>query len=476
MDITSLSACELAQSIQQKGISPVEAAHAYLRRIEELNPLVNAMACLDPARVLADARNAENALMAGVTGKPLLGVPLTVKACIDVQGLRCEAGTQLRKGYRAESDAPLVARLRSAGAVILGTTSTPEMLIAYHTENRLQGQTRNPWDLNRSPGGSSGGEAAAIACGMSAGGIGSDGGGSIRVPASFCGICGLKPTPGRIPTTGHYPPSGGPFSLIGVVGPMARTVRDLQLLYEVTSGYEPGDPVSVPAPSSWDSEVGLPQALRVGFYEHDGRTSPTSDVAAAVIAAAQCLEDRGFVVESYRPEGLERVHELWCNIFVQGIAMVLSPLVKGREKDLTANTAEFLDLASSLPPLTAGELLRTLLDRDSLRFSLIEAMKRFPILLSPVAAIPAFRHHEGGWGTTHPADYLQTMTYSQYYNVLGNPAAVVPIATSSEGLPIGVQVIGRPYEEQLLFRVAAILEERFGYKAPKVEALVRPLT
>lgn len=464
MDITTLSAYELAQLIQKKEISPVEVTDAYLRKIEELNPQINAITSFDPVRAMKDAHDAENVLMARVPAKPLLGVPLTVKSSIDVQGLRCETGTRLREGHIPETDATLVRRLRNAGAIILGNTSTPEMLVAYNTENLLYGQTRNPWDLSRTPGGSSGGEAAAIACGMSAGGIGSDGGGSIRVPASFCGICGLKPTPGRVPSTGHYPPSGGPFALIGVLGPMARTVSDLQLLYEVTTGYDPLDPVSVPASPKWEPDV---TQLRVGFYQDDGYAAPTPEIAAAVLAAAQHLEDNGFAVESYRPEGLDRIHEMWSNIFVQGIAMVLSSMAKGRENDLTKNTREFLTLASTMPPLRTSDLLNTLLDRDTLRLRLSVAMEHMPILLSPVAAISAFRHEDGGWGPQYPADYLRTMSYSQYYNLLGNPAVVVPISCSNEGMPIGVQVIGRPYEEHRILRVARILEERFGYRQPK---------
>src|SRR5258708_18328140 len=169
---------------------------------------------------------------------PLLGVPITIKSCIDVAGLPCEAGSRLRAGYVAAQDATLVARLRKAGAILLGNTSTPEALMTYHTDNELQGRTNNPWDLARTPGGSSGAEAAAIAACMSAGGIGSDGGGSIRVPAHFCGICGLKPTPGRAPGTGHYPVGHGPFALIGCVGPKARTVEDLRLLFHVIAGYD----------------------------------------------------------------------------------------------------------------------------------------------------------------------------------------------------------------------------------------------
>src|SRR6266852_4415996 len=221
-----LSAREIAAQICRKVVSPVEVARAHLDRIERLNPRLNAFVDFKPETVLAQAREAEKAVLRGDELGPLHGVPVSVKSSIDVAGHHCEAGTRLRAGYIAAEDAPLVARLRAAGAVILGVTNAPELLMAWETDNLLYGRTNNPWDLTRTSGGSSGGEAAAIAAGLSSGGVGSDGGGSIRVPAHFCGICGLKPTPGRIPTTGHFAKSGGPFALIGVVGPMARQISE----------------------------------------------------------------------------------------------------------------------------------------------------------------------------------------------------------------------------------------------------------
>src|SRR5207245_872202 len=199
---------------------------------------------------------------------PLHGVPISSKSSIDVAGLRCESGTRLRAGLVPQQDAPLVARLKNAGAIVLGVTNTPELLMAWETDNLLYGRTNSPWDLDRTPGGSSGGEAAAIASGMSAGGVGSDGGGSIRVPAHFSGICGLKPTPGRIPSTGHFPPSGGPFALLGVVGPMARTVADLKVLFEVIQGPDDGDTFAAPVPLRWPTNDEL-RHLRIGYFEDD---------------------------------------------------------------------------------------------------------------------------------------------------------------------------------------------------------------
>src|SRR5438105_5005922 len=213
-DLTRLSALAMAQAVRKKEISPVELVEAHLRRIERLNPILNAFVDVDTDRALREARAAEWAVVHRAGLGPLNGVPISIKSCIDVAGLRCEVGSKLRSGYRSTQDAPLVSRLRAAGAVIVGATNTAELLMAWETDNPLHGRTNNPWDLTRTPGGSSGGEAAAIASCCSAGGVGSDGGGSIRVPAHFSGICGLKPTPGRIPATGHYPNSVGPFALL----------------------------------------------------------------------------------------------------------------------------------------------------------------------------------------------------------------------------------------------------------------------
>src|SRR5260370_13413377 len=209
--ITKFSAAEMARLIRRKQLSPVEVVEAHLERIERLNPKINAFACLNIEQARVEARRAETVLMQGVQSKPLLGVPVSIKSCIDVKGLRCEAGSHLRDGYVAAEDATLVARLKQAGAIVLGNTSTPEVLMAYHTENELQGRTNNPWDLARTPGGSSGGEAAPIAACMSAAGICTDGGASSSSPAHFSGICGLKPTPAQNTPPGQFPPCGGPF-------------------------------------------------------------------------------------------------------------------------------------------------------------------------------------------------------------------------------------------------------------------------
>jgi Asp-tRNA(Asn)/Glu-tRNA(Gln) amidotransferase A subunit family amidase len=469
-DLAFLHAGEMAHRVREKRVSPVELAEAHLARIEALNPKLNAFVHVDADRVRREARAAEAVVMSGSNLGPLHGVPISIKSSVDVAGMHCEAGTRLRASFIAVQDAPLVARLRNAGAIVLGVTNTPELLMAWETDNLLYGRTNNPWDLDRTPGGSSGGEAAAIAASLSAGGVGSDGGGSIRVPAHFSGICGLKPTPGRIPSTGHFPPSGGPFSFIGVVGPMARTVGDLQLLFEVMQGSDDGDPYAAPVPMRWPSEDET-RKLRIGYFEDDGRTPVNPGIRTAVRKAAEALRHAGFRVEPFRPAGLEEAQTLWKKFFVKCAGMLISPMFRERESDLSPILREFLEWSAAEPELTGESLLDAWIRRDVVRSEFLVQMQTYPILLCPPAAIPAFRHGERSWqieGTT--VDYLDAWSYTEWFNLLGNPAAVVPVSHSLEGLPIGVQIAGRPWEEERVLAVASIVEKLCGaWKMPPIQ-------
>ncbi len=465
-DLTFLSAVSMAESIRKKQISPVELVEAHLAKIERLNPRLNAFVHIDAAHAHREARAAEAAVIKPKAANsplgPLHGVPISIKSALEVKGLRCESGTRLRAGLVATHDAPLVARLKNAGAIILGVTNTPELLMAWETDNLLYGRTNSPWDLERTPGGSSGGEAAAIASGMSAGGVGSDGGGSIRVPAHFSGICGLKPTPGRIPDTGHYPTSAGPFALVGVVGPMARTVADLKLLFEVMQGPDDGDTCAAPVPVHWPNHEEV-RKLRVGYFEDDGRTPVTQETRAAVRTAAEALRRAGFQMEAFRPAGLEEARELWKRFFVVSGGMLIRPMFHGRENDLSPTLKQFLEISAAEPPLTAETLLEAWIRRDTLRAEFLAQMRQCPILLCPAAAVPAFRHGERSWQIeSKTVNYLDAWSYTEWFNLLGNPAAVVPVGRSPEGLPIGVQIVGRPWEEEQVLTVAAALEKECG--------------
>jgi Asp-tRNA(Asn)/Glu-tRNA(Gln) amidotransferase A subunit family amidase len=461
-DITFLPAMEMSRQVREKRTSPVELAEAHLAKIERLNPKLNAFVQVDPERVLRQARAAETAVMSSQFLGPLHGVPISIKSSIEVAGMKCEAGTRLRAGLVATQDAPLVERLRRAGAVIIGVTNTPELLMAWGTDNLLYGRTNSPWDLDRTPGGSSGGEAAAIASGMSAGGVGSDGGGSIRVPAHFSGICGLKPTPGRIPSTGHFPPSGGPFALLGVVGPMARTVADLKVLFEVMQGPDDGDTCAAPVPLRWPTNDEL-RHLRVGYFEDDGRTPVTAEIRHAVRTAAEALSRAGFQMEPFRPEGLEEARLLWKKFFVKTGGMLIGPMFAGREQDISPTLKQFLEWSASEPSLSGPDVVDAWIRRDTLRATFLAQMRKYPIILSPPAAILAFRHGERSWtidGKT--VEYLDAWSYTEWFNLLGNPAAVVPVSQSPEGLPIGIQIVGRPWEEEQVLSVASVLEKEIG--------------
>ncbi len=468
-DLTFLPAVVMAQQIREKKISPVELVDAHLATIERLNPKLNAFVDVDAERVRREARAAEASVMKGKSAGPLHGVPISIKSSVEVAGLRCESGTRLRSGFIPAQDAPLVTRLRHAGAIVLGVTNAPEFLMAWETDNLLYGRTNSPWDLERTPGGSSGGEAAAIAAGMSAGGVGSDAGGSIRVPAHFSGICGLKPTPGRIPSTGHFPASSGPFALIGVVGPMARTVADLKVLFEVMQGPDDGEASAVPVPLRWPSAREI-KNLRIGYFTDDGRTLVTHETRDAVQTAANALRGSGFQVEPFRPEGLEEARELWKKFFVKVAGMLIRPMFHGREHDLSPILRQFLEWSAAEPDLTGESLLDAWIRCDVARANFLRQTRDHPILLCPAAAIPAFRHGEREWQiegkTVH---YLDAWSYTEWFNLLGNPAAVVPVTHSAEGLPIGVQVVGRPWEEEQVLAVAGALERDCNaWKIPPV--------
>jgi Asp-tRNA(Asn)/Glu-tRNA(Gln) amidotransferase A subunit family amidase len=464
-DLTLLPAVRMAALVRRKAVSPLELVEAHLSRIGRLDPRLNAFVTVDAERALAQARAAAQAILDGAELGPLHGVPVTIKSSIDVAGLPTESGSRLRAGRVPTEDAPLVVRLKAAGAIILGNTNAPEFLMAYETDNLLRGRTNNPWDLTRTSGGSSGGESAAIAAGLSAGGVGSDGGGSIRVPAHFTGICGLKPTPGRIPSTGHFPPAVGPFSLLGVVGPMARSVADVTLLFELLAGPDDGDPAAAPAPLEHPSPEEVKTTV-VGYFEDDGSTPVTPETRAAVRAAAEALQRAGFKTRPFCPRALARARDLWWVLFGLAGALVLGPALAGREPELSPILREFRGLVAAEPPLSLERLMEAWMGRDELRLDLLAQMREVPVFLCPACSIPAFRHGEREWSVEgRTVRYLRepdVMTYTQWFNLLGNPALVVPAGRSAEGLPIGVQIVGRPYQEELLLAVGAEIERGCG--------------
>ena len=464
-ELTLASATRQLELLRSGKVSVAELAEAHIRQIERLNPALNALVDFDPDRVRARARQLD---AAPEPRGALHGLPVTVKSSIATAGHRCEIGSLLHKGEIPAEDAEAVARLRAAGALILGTTNCPEFLMAYETANLLYGQTRNPWDLDRSSGGSSGGESAAIAAGLSAAGLGSDSGGSVRVPAHFTGICSLKPTPGRIPGRGHLPPCVGPFSILGAIGPMARTIADVALLFRTLSGQDPLDPVSPPL-ALRDPTPGDLRQNAIGCFEDDGLVPVTRETRAAVNAAAQALRDAGFRVTPFRPRTLEQLRKLWWKFFVQCGEMFYAPEIAGREQLLSPIFKEFLGIAREQPPLSARDLLNAWAEWDILRVKTLKEMSEFPVLLCPVASIPAFRHREREWTIDgKQVAYLDAVRHTQWFNALAAPAAVVPVGRSPEGLSIGVQIVARPFEDEVALGVATILDGAFGFQPPPI--------
>jgi Asp-tRNA(Asn)/Glu-tRNA(Gln) amidotransferase A subunit family amidase len=428
-------------AIRNGEISPAELLRAHQERIERVDDRLKAFVC----RIEAEAP---------APGGLLYGVPVTIKDSFDYAGLPTLTGSLYRLGHQAKRDAACVARLKAAGAVILGKTNCPEFLANYETDNAITGWTANPWSLNRTAGGSSGGEAAAIASGCSAGGVGSDGGGSIRVPAHCCGIAGLKPTPGRVSAAGHYPEIAHPGGLLGVAGPMARTVRDVRILFEVLAGYDPQDPFSTPVPL----RQATVEPMRIGFWEQPCHPA----IEDAVSRAAEDLIAIGHNVEVFRPRGIDNAVAVWHFFFNVLTDPLKRTVIAGAPEKVHWTGTELL--CDPPPQASATDVLINLALRDKMRGSLLGQMEQVPILLSAPCAIPAWRHRE------RPAPYIETMAAATPWNLFGFPALVLPYGFTENGLPVGVQLIGRPFEEEQLLALGCALEEKRGpFPVPTLE-------
>jgi len=437
--------------IRSRAVSPVEVAEAHLKRIEELNPSLNAIVTI-PDDVIDRARDAEDAIVRGGEVGPLHGLPITIKDTIETKGLRTTSGSRLRRDYVPDRDATVVARLKAAGAIVLGKTNVPEMAIPYETDNPVFNRTNNPKDLSMTPGGSSGGEAAAIAAYMSPAGVGSDLSGSIRVPAHFCGIAGLKPTTGVIPIDGHIPEVIGPMALGACVGPMARSVDDLALLYRVMTAQTKSD-------REHDDRRGA-----VVFYVHDGVAPVTEETEAAVRTAVEKLVDAGYDVREERPPAVAEGQRLWVELFSRVSAEQLRDFYRGREDEAgplvasiirrNAENSSFADKVEN-----AERLAKAVVERERLRETLLLWMKNTPLIIAPVGSVPAFPHGAKRVEVRGESiSIFRAFSYSQTFNAFGLPACSVPVSRSAEGLPIGVQVIGRPFAEEEVLAAAKIIE------------------
>jgi amidase len=455
-DIIYASTTTLAQAIHTKSLSSEEVVNAFLHRIDTVNPQLNAVVELTADAALAHARAADAALARGEIYGPLHGVPMTIKDNLDTAGVISTGGTQGRASFVPEQDATVVARLRAAGAILLGKTNTPELTLAYETDNLIHGRTSNPYDLARTSGGSSGGAAAIIAAGGSPFDIGSDTGGSIRLPSHFCGIAGIRPTSGRVPRTGHILPPAGALDALTQLGPMARFVEDLILILPIIAGVDWRDPAIVPMPLGDPNAIMLNQ-LRVAAHTDNGIMTPTAETVDVVQSAAQALADAGMSVVEARPTGIEQTAELFSGLFnADGGATTRMLLqIYGTTQPhpwLQPSPEE----AAGSPPLAAA-MAHLLFKWDAFRSGMLSFMEAYDVILCPVCAFPAIPH-----GTWFQPDKLNGFMYTATYNLTGWPGAVIRCGTSSEGLPIGVQVVARPWREDVALAVAQYLEGVFG--------------
>ena len=453
-EITSTSAKAIGQAIRDREVSALEVVQAHLDRIAEVNDKLNAVVCLCADRALDEAKQADVALSSGDSVGPLHGVPMTLKDSLDTEGVVTTAGTIGRRDFVPDQDASLVARLRAAGAILLGKTNTPELTWSGETHNDVYGRTNNPFDLGRNPGGSSGGAAAIVSACGSPFDIGSDTGGSIRAPVHLTGIAGIKPNSGRVPRTGHvigY--TMGAIDSYTQNGPMARYVEDLALILPVISGPDWIDPAIVDMPLGDPTNVNLSD-LRVAFYtDAPGFKHPDQDTRNTVQSAVNALTNMVASIEENIPQPLGRVPDLNDRTSEgDGGAGTRRLLDQIGATDISSRLAKWLDEAELIP---TEDFTKALEDLDRYRSEMLQFMRDYDVIISPTTAQPAQPHGE----------YSKEDGYAIYthpYNLTGWPATVVRCGTSSGGLPIGVQVVARPWREDVSLAVASFLESALG--------------
>lgn len=483
-DPTFAAAVEQAAAIRDRELSAVELLNIHLERIARHNPALNAIVTLDEARARTRAQEADAALARGESWGPLHGVPVTIKDAIATAGIRTTGGYEPLAEYVPSEDAPVVARLKAAGAIVIGKTNLPVLSRDFQCENPIFGRSNNPWDLGRTPGGSTGGGAAAVAAGLSPLEIGSDIGGSVRIPAHYSGIYALKPTEYRVPTTGHIPDlPDGPKTVrhMNTIGPLARSLDDLELAIRLISGPD-GWEVEVPPVPLNHVETPALANLRIAWTDNFGDVPVTADTRTALELLASALAVNGARVEQRLPEGLDftllgPTHAALIHA-ERASAMTKEEeerYLRGRGLDpdrLDPNSDNPMERGMALASNASVRDLATILNR---RDSQIQALERFftevDVLLCPVTATPAISHRP----TNSPVEVDEQLisywaagtAYTGPFNLTGHPAVIVPLAQSAEGLPIGLQIVGPRWGEMGILAIARALEPLVrGYQRP----------
>jgi Asp-tRNA(Asn)/Glu-tRNA(Gln) amidotransferase A subunit family amidase len=458
-DLAFASASHLSQLLDRRDVSSVELTRLFLERIERLNPRLNAYLTVSDEVAIAQAEAADAAIARGERRGPLHGLPISIKDLAVTKGIRTTRGSLVFKDWIPDEDDIVVERLRASGAVFLGKTNTPELGHRGTTENRLGEPCRNPWDLTRTPGGSSGGAAAALASGLCPVATGSDGGGSIRIPAAFCGVFGIKPTQGRVPSPYAGPGGWRPFSQNG---PLSRTVRDACLLFQVIAGPDPRDPLAL-AESPPDFVAACkPDAsgLRIAWSPDLGYAAVDAQVGRIAREAAQVFVSLGATVEPIEMalDG-EAVLDTFRTVWLSDYAANYGALLPEHRDELDPVFRDQLEDAVGWP---ATKLALALRELEWHRRRMSEAMAGYDLLMTPTLAVPAFTIGDApetidGHRVPDPLWGYTPFTYP--FNMTGNPAASVPCGFTAEGLPVGLHVVGRHGGETAIIRASAAFEE-----------------
>lgn len=452
-DICFRPAVELAGLIRDRQLSPVEVVEAVVRRIEAVNSPLNAYVFVHAEEARAQARAAEAAVLRGDEVGPLHGVPVSIKDNIPDAGQPLTNGSRLLRNNVARESAPIPARIRAAGGIIVGRTNTPEFAWRGSTDNRLFGETLNPWDLGRTAGGSSGGAGAAVAAGLAPLAIGTDGAGSIRIPASFCGIVGHKPSFGRVP----FFPSPGANELAAHAGPMTRTVRDAALLLDVIAGPDERDRFSLPATDERyrESVEGGVRGWRAAWSPDLGHIPVAPEILGIAEAAAHAFADLGAAVEA--PDlGLPDPSPILDVLYpsVQAAAHALRPPEEHAEMD-----PGLVAIAKRGAQLSAVDVGRAMAARSAYWDAMRRVMERFDILLTPTIAVPPFERGIVGPEQVNGTPVVHLgWTLAYPFNYTGQPAVTVPCGFTASGLPVGLQIVGRRHADGAVLRAAAAFE------------------
>ncbi len=461
-DLCWMSAVDLGTELRAKRISPVEVVKGILERIETVNPKINAYVTLTGDEALDAAKKAEAALMEGGKLGPLHGIPVSIKDLVFTKGVRTTMGSKLLKDFVPEEDAVLVTRLKNAGAIVLGKTNTPEFGLKMLTDSLLFGITRNPWSLQRSPGGSSGGAAAAVASGLGPLAAGNDGGGSIRIPSSCCGVFGIKPQLGRVP---RYPIFHG-AEILTHEGPITRTVRDAALMLDVMAGPHWGDVYSIPAPGiSFEKSLQFGvEGMRIAWSRDLGYAEVDPEVCDICERAAEQFSRMGAEVEEAHP-GFDNPEAYHAVLYVVDHLAVLSSFGPPDQiaSELDPLTATMLFVGAEMK---ATEYAKAMFARQELAVKIGKFFQGYDLLLTPTLAAPP-----PPVDFAEPAGFLKWLPFILAFSLTGQPAASVPAGWTEDGLPVGLQIVGRPYDEISVFRAAAAFEEAcpWAYKKPSLE-------